>query len=181
MKMNCISFSNSAILSSSSSISTALAALGVIKQIVGVIKETKSTVDDVSSLGPILGKYFNKKHEITKSLRETKKPGFKGSNMGQAAEIELELDRMAEFEKEMQFIFMMANKLDVWNKIVARAAAMDEEDRAELRRARDAEITRRKKQKENTEIAIALGILFVVSSAFGFLIYQIIVCSGQKC
>jgi len=52
-------------------ISTALAALGVVKQIVSVIKEAESTIDDVSSLGPLLGKYFDKKHVITKSLKET--------------------------------------------------------------------------------------------------------------
>jgi hypothetical protein len=163
-------------------ITTALAALGVVKQIVNVIKQADSTIQDVSSLGPLLGRYFDKKHEITKSLRETSKPGFKGSNMGRAAEIELELKSMAQFENEMQFIFMTTGNIDVWNKIVARSAAMDEEDRANQRRAADALKQARKKRKENLELGIAITlstITLVILMWIG--IEAIYYCREVKC
>ena len=99
-------------------------ALAGIQSAVKLIKQASKTVDDVASLGPLLGKYFNAKSEATKAVAAAKKGG---SSMGMAIEIEMALEATREFEKELQMLFFQANKMDVWAKIKARAQAMDVE------------------------------------------------------
>ena len=70
-------------------ITLALTALAAVQKTVSLIKQASKTADDVRSLGPLLGKYFEQKHEVTKALKVAKKKG--GSNMGQAVQIELDL------------------------------------------------------------------------------------------
>jgi hypothetical protein len=75
-----------------------VSALAGIQSAVKLIKQASKTVDDVASLGPLLGKYFNAKSEATKAVVESKKKG--GSSMGMAIEIEMALEQTREFEKE---------------------------------------------------------------------------------
>ena len=63
-------------------------ALAAVQSAVKLIKKASATVDDVASLGPMIGKYFDAKATATKAAREAKKAG--GSNMGKAIEIELD-------------------------------------------------------------------------------------------
>ena len=100
-----------------------ITALAGIQSAVKLIKQASKTVDDVASLGPMLGKYFDAKSTAAKAVVESKKKG--GSSMGTALQIEMALDQAAVFEKELQLLFMQAGKIDVWNKIKARAQAMD--------------------------------------------------------
>ena len=51
-------------------ISTALAAFAAVQKTVQVIKAAQKTVNDVSSLGPLLGQYFGAKQETVKALEE---------------------------------------------------------------------------------------------------------------
>lgn len=163
-------------------ITTALAALGAVKQIVGLIQEACSTVDDISSLGPMLGKYFNKKHEVIKNYEEAKKTNFQGSNMAKALEIELELDRMAQFEKKVQMLFFQANKMDVWQKIVARAAAMDEDAKVAKRREEIALANKKRKEKEQIELFIILLVVFIFLALSGYSIYEAYTyCQAYRC
>ena len=77
-------------------------ALEGIQSAVKLIKQASKTVDDVASLGPLLGKYFNAKSEATKAVVAAKKGG---SSMGTALQIEMALDQAATFEKELQMLF----------------------------------------------------------------------------
>ena len=140
-------------------ISTAIAAFGAVQQAVSLIKKAASTVDDVKSLGPLLGRYFEAKHQATKAVKEAKKQG--GSNLGRAIEIELAIKQQDDFEKELNKLFFATNNMDVWNAIKQRAADMDREDMLEARRARDAEVRRKKRNAEIAEWTIGLTILGV--------------------
>jgi hypothetical protein len=52
-------------------ISTALAAFAAVQKVVSLIKQASKTADDVKSLGPLLGRYFDAKHKIGRaSCRE---------------------------------------------------------------------------------------------------------------
>ena len=68
-------------------------ALEGIQKAVKLIKQASKTVDDVASLGPLLGKYFNAKSEATKAVASAKKGG---SSMGMAIEIEMALEAGAD-------------------------------------------------------------------------------------
>lgn len=127
-------------------------ALAGIQSAVALIKKVSSTIDDVSSLGPVLGKYFDAKSNATKAVVEAKNSGNK-SSMAAAIEIELALDQAAQFEKQLQLLFMQAGKIDVWNRIKQRAAASDIEAAHAARKEKEA----RKKRKQEIEEALTIG------------------------
>ena len=137
-----------------------ITALAGIQSAVALIKKVSKTVDDVASLGPVLGKYFDAKSNATKAAVEAKNSGKK-SSMAIAIEIELALDQAARFEKELQLLFMQAGKIDVWNKIKQRAAAMDVEAAQLARRQKEAAARRRKEMKEVMEWSFALVIIII--------------------
>ena len=66
-----------------------LTALAGIQAAVALIKKVSKTVDDVSSLGPVLGKYFDAKSTATKAVVQAKKSK---SSMGTAIQIEMALE-----------------------------------------------------------------------------------------
>jgi hypothetical protein len=136
-----------------------ITALAGIQSAVALIKKVSKTVDDVSSLGPVLGKYFDAKSVASKAAVEAKNSGKK-SSMGAAIEIEMALDQAVQFEKELQLLFMHAGKIDVWNKIKMRSAAMDVEAAHEARKAKEAEAKRKRELQEALEWTF--GILFIV-------------------
>jgi len=138
-----------------------ITALAGIQSAVKLIKQASKTVDDVASLGPLLGKYFDAKSTASKAVTESKKKG--GSSMGTALQIEMALDQAAAFEKELQLLFMQAGKVDVWNKIKARAQAMDVEDAHNARREKEEAAKKKKKEQEQLEIALMIsGILLML-------------------
>ena len=59
-----------------------ISAFAAVQSAVALIKKAKATVDDVRSLGPLVGKFFEAKHETAKAIREAKKKG--GSKIGRA-------------------------------------------------------------------------------------------------
>lgn len=141
-----------------------ITALAGIQSAVALIKKVSKTVDDVSSLGPLLGKYFDAKSTATKAVVEAKNSGKK-SSMAIAIEIELALDQTAQFEKELQLLFIQTGKIDVWQKIKQRAAAMDVEAAHAARKQKE-EAARRKKQFEkNVELFIA-SLIIVIFATF---------------
>jgi hypothetical protein len=138
-----------------------ITALAGIQSAVKLIKQASKTVDDVASLGPLLGKYFDAKSTASKAVVEAKKKG--GSSMGNAIQIEMALDQAATFEKELQLLFMQAGKIDVWNKIKARAQADDLASAHEARKAREEEKKRKQKEQEQLEIILLVsGIALVL-------------------
>jgi hypothetical protein len=157
-----------------------ITALAGIQSAVKLIKQASKTVDDVASLGPLLGKYFNAKSDATKAVVESKKKG--GSSMGTALQIEMALDQAATFEKELQMLFFQANKMDVWQKIKARAQAMDVEDAHNARREKEAAAKKKQKEQEELEMGLLIGgiILVIVLVAFG--IFEMLDhCATHRC
>jgi len=158
-----------------------LTALAAVSAAVNLVKKAVKTVDDVRSLGPVLGKYFDAKADAVKVLEESNKGGFKGSNMGKAVELELAIENARQFEEQVKQLFFPHN-MDVWEKIVNRRKQMDEDDKAQRRRAADAAKQAIKKRKEDLELwtAITLAtIVFVILMWVGIeIVYY---CREFKC
>ena len=136
-------------------------AFAAVQSAVALIKKASQTVDDVASLGPLIGKYFEAKHEATKAVNQAK---VEGSNMGKAIEIELALKSQRDFEKQLSDLFFSTNNMDVWNAIKKRASDMDKEA-IELKRKADAmQRLREAKKQEITEYALAavLAVIIVI-------------------
>lgn len=146
-----------------------VSAMAAVSAAVSMIKKASATVDDVASLGPLIGKYFDAKHEATKAAREAKKSG--GSNMGKAIEIELALKAQRDFEEQLKGLFFSSNNMDVWNSIMQRVAEMNAEDKAEAEREKVRERNRKRRQQELNEIFLALGIsaILLILFAWGFI------------
>ena len=143
-----------------------LTALAAIQSAVKLVKKVSQTVDDVGSLGPVLGKYFDAKTNAVQAVKEAKDSG-KASNMGTAIQIEMALEQTKQFEAELQMLFMQAGKVDVWNKIKERAGQMDKADKYAEQAAKD----RAKKQKEEQEEFFIIGLVIVLLIVFGYVGY----------
>jgi hypothetical protein len=157
-----------------------VSAMAAVSAAVNMIKKASKTVDDVSSLGPLIGKYFDAKHTATKAARQAKKAG--GSNMGKAIEIELALKAQRDFEEQLKGLFFSTNNMDVWNSIQQRVAEMNAEDKAEAQREAARAVNAAKQRAENIEMAIGLAIiavilLFIVWGLVEFISY----CSAVGC
>jgi len=139
-----------------------LTALAGIQAAVALIKKVSKTVDDVSSLGPVLGKYFDAKSTATKAAVQAKKSK---SSMGTAIQIEIALDQAKRFEDELQLLFMQSGKVDVWNKIKSRAAAMDVESAHDARRAKEAAEKHKKEMDEVIELVLLALVFFILVGA----------------
>jgi hypothetical protein len=137
-----------------------ISALAGIQSAVALIKKVSKTVDDVSSLGPVLGKYFDAKSTATKAVAAAKNSGNK-SSMGAAIEIEMALDQAVQFEKQLQLLFMQAGKIDVWNKIKARSQAMDIEAAHQARRDKESAARQKRKIQEMLEIGVGVMIIAI--------------------
>lgn len=149
-----------------------ITALAGIQSAVALIKKVSKTVDDVSSLGPVLGKYFDAKNAASKAAVAAKKSG-NSSSMGAAIQIEMALDQTLEFEKELQLLFMQAGKIDVWNKIKLRAAAMDKEAAHEATKAKLAAAKKRREMQEAVEITIGVFLIVVIVLGVGWGAYEL--------
>lgn len=156
-----------------------ITALAGIQSAVALIKKVSKTVDDVASLGPVLGKYFDAKSTATKAAVDAKSSGKK-SSMALAIEIELAIHQAEQFEKELQLLFMQTGKIDVWNKIKARSQAMDVEAAREARKEKEMRIKRKRQIYQFLEISIGAILLIIVLAAMGYVTYEIVqYCQGS--
>ena len=151
-----------------------ISALAGIQAAVALIKKVSKTVDDVSSLGPVLGKYFDAKSTATKAVVQAKKSK---SSMGTAIQIEMALDQAKRFEDELQLLFMQSGKIDVWNKIKSRAAAMDVESAHDARKEKEAAARRKKEMDEVIELTLMALVFFVLVGAILYFVFGIL---GQR-
>ena len=151
-----------------------LTALAGIQAAVALIKKVSKTVDDVSSLGPVLCKYFDAKSTATKAVVQAKKSK---SSMGTAIQIEMALDQAKRFEDELQLLFMQSGKVDVWNKIKSRAMAMDVESAHDARREKEAAANRKKEMDEVIELVLMASVFFIL---VGAIIYFTLGILGQQ-
>ena len=158
-----------------------LTALAAVSAAVNLVKKAVKTIDDVRSLGPVLGKYFDAKAEAVKVLEEVNKGGFSGSNMGKAVELELAIESARAFEEQVKGLFF-PNNMDVWEKIVNRRKQMDADDKANRRRAADSAKQAKKQRKEDIELwtAITLSVITLVVLLWGG-IELLIYCKAVKC
>lgn len=147
-------------------------ALAAISTAVKLVKTAIKTVQDVESLGPVLGGFFSAKSEAIKVVEQAKAGGFRGSSMGQSVELELAIEQARMFEKDVEMLFFSSNKMDVWQKIVARASEMDRAAAADIRRARDAKIKRKEEINEAIELVLVLLIFVMVVSGTIWLLYN---------
>jgi hypothetical protein len=141
-----------------------LTALAGIQSAISMVKKASKVANDIGSLAPMIGKMFDAKSTATKALMEAKKG--KGSNMGTALQIEMALEQARAFEEELKMLFMQTGKIDVWNKIKERQAAMDADDANDLRMFNAEERKRKQKEEELNEWAMILGgaafVLFIL-------------------
>jgi len=147
-----------------------ITALAAIQSAVKLVKKMSQTVDDVGSLGPVLGKYFDAKSNAIQAVKEAKDSG-KASNMGTAIQIEMALEQSKQFESELQMLFMQAGKVDVWNKIKERTAQMDKADKFAEQAAKD-RAKAQKKEQEEFMLAALIAVLVVVLGYVGYLFVQ---------
>lgn len=135
-------------------------AFAAVQSAVSMIKKASAAVDDVASLGPLIGKYFDAKATAAKAVRESKKSG--GSNMGKAIEIELALKSQRDFEEQLKGLFFSSNNMDIWNNIMIRVAEMDKEEKIEAERERVRQRNAKKRQKELNDLMLGIGLMAVI-------------------
>ena len=148
-------------------------ALDAVNSAVNLIKKAASTVQNVESLGPFLGRYFDAKANALQVVVESKNGTFKGSALGKAMEIEMALAKHRQFEDDLKNKLFYPNHMELWNNIKARAAVMEVEFAKAAKRQKEAEIKRKKDVQQAIEVVLALlaaGLLLVL---LGFGIYQI--------
>lgn len=156
-----------------------ITALAAVSSAVNLVKKAVATVQDVQSLGPVLGKYFDAKAAAIEVVEKSKSGGFAGSSMGKALELEMALEQAREFEEQVKMLFFQSNKMDVWMRITARAQQMEVDAAHAARRRKDAE----KKKAEETEEAITLiigGIVALCSAGVIAWVVIQIVTGGVK-
>ena len=149
-----------------------ISALAAVNAAVNMIKKASATVDNVASLGPLIGKYFDAKHTATKAAWEAKKSG--GSNMGKAIEIELAIKAQKDFENDLKSLFFSSNNMDVWNSIMERVAQMDAEEKAEAERERVRVRNAKRRQQELNELFLGVAIIVVILIFAGWALIEFI-------
>lgn len=147
-----------------------ITALSAISSAVALVKKVSKTVDDVSSLGPVLGKYFDAKEQAIEVVKQAKSGAFQGSALGKALELEMALESAREFEEQVKMLFFQSNKMDVWQRITARAKQMEIDAAHAARRKKEA-AKRRSEEIEET-IILVLG-LTVAAIATGVTIWAV--------
>jgi hypothetical protein len=139
-----------------------ITALAAVSSAVELVKKVAATVDDVASLGPVLGRYFDAKAEAIEVVEKSKQGEFKGSALGKAIELEMAIEQARQFEEQIKMLFFQSNKMDVWMRIAARAQQI-EVQAAHAARRRKEEEKRRKKELDELFIII-IGLLIAIGS-----------------
>ncbi len=149
-----------------------ITALAAVSSAVNLVKKAVATVQDVQSLGPVLGKYFDAKAQAIEVVEKAKTGTFKGSALGKAIELEMALEQAREFEEHIKMLFFQSNKMDVWARITARAKQM-EADAARAEGKRKAEKKRRQAEIDDA-ILIAIALISVII-VLGFTFYFVVI------
>ena len=156
-------------------------ALAAISTAVKLVKTAAKTVQDVESLGPVLGKFFSAKADAITVISQSKQGKFSGSAMGQAIELEMAIESARAFEEEIKMLFFQSNKMDVWAKIIARAASIDKEAAHDARRQREAAARHKKEMDEIITLILMFVVLALVCGGVGWIIYEAVRECGGRC
>jgi len=97
--------------------------------------------------------------------------------MGTAIQIEMALDQAKRFEDELQLLFMQSGKVDVWNKIKSRTAAMDVESAHDARKEKEAAAKHKKEMDEVIELVLMALVFF---GLLGVILYFTLGILGQR-
>ena len=152
-------------------------ALAAVNTAIKLVKTTVKTVQNLESLGPCLGQFFGAKAE---AIKVVKQGGFKGSAMGQALELELAIEQARAFEEEVKMLFFQSNKMDVWQKIVARTASITSAQIQEERREREAAKRKKAELDEVIEIVLFSVITLALVGTIAYFVYEAVVqCQGR--
>lgn len=130
-----------------------ITALAAISSAVELVKKVAATVDDVTSLGPVLGKYFDAKADAIEVVQRSHEGGFKGSALGKALELEMAIEQAKDFENQIKMLFFQSNKMDVWMRIAARAQKMEADAAHAARRKKEAQ---KRKEEEMEELIVSM-------------------------
>lgn len=137
-------------------------ALDAVNKAVSLVKKASATAQNIESLAPALGKYFDAKANAIASAEAAKAGTFGGSSMGKALELELAIDAQREFEEDLKRLFWNANKMDVWQKIKQRAVVMEAEAAKAAGKAKEEARRKKQKDKEDMELGIAVGLAITI-------------------
>ena len=148
-------------------------ALDAVNSAVNLVKKAANTVQNVESLGPFLGRYFDAKANALQAVVEAKKGTFKGSALGKAMEIEMAIAKHKQFEEDLKNKLFYPNHMELWNNIKARAATMEAEFAKAAKREKDAAAKKKKELQQAIEIVLGslAGVLLI--SMVGWGIYQL--------
>jgi hypothetical protein len=155
-------------------------ALDAINSAVNLVKKAANTAQNVESLGPFLGRYFDAKANALQVVVESKNGTFKGSALGKAMEIEMALERSRQFEEDVKNKLFYPNHMELWNRIKARAATMEAEFAKAAKKEKDAAAKRKKEAKEAIELVVGLLAAALLLALVGFGIYQIRDHAGNR-
>lgn len=153
-------------------------ALAAISTAVKLVKKTVATVQDVESLGPVLGKYFSAKAD---AIEVVKQGGFSGSAKGQAIELEMAIEGARVFEEEIKMLFFSSNKMDVWQKIIARTAQIERDHAISEGKRKAAERKRKKEIDEVINIVLLLVVTVMVLGMVGWFVWEALAQCQGKC
>jgi hypothetical protein len=145
-----------------------ITALAAVSSAVNLVKKAVKTVQDVQSLGPVLGQYFDAKAQAIEVVEKAKGGEFKGSSLGKALELELALEQAREFEEQVKMLFFQSNKMDVWMRITARAKQMEADAAKAERRRKEA---KKRRQDEIDELILIIVALLATVTVLGLTFY----------
>jgi len=155
-------------------------ALDAVNSAVNLVKKAANTAQNVESLGPFLGRYFDAKANALQTVVEAKNGAFKGSALGKAMEIEMAIAKHRQFEEDLKNKLFYPNHMDLWNNIKARAATMEAEFAKAAKKEKDAAVKRKKEIKEAIELVVGLLAAALLLALVGFGIYQIRDHAGNR-
>lgn len=154
-------------------------ALDAVNKAVALVKKASKTAQNVESLGPVLGKYFDAKANALAVIQKSKSSG---SSMGKAIELEMALEAQRQFEEDLKNLFFSAGKMDVWQRIKARATQMEADAAKAAGAQKRAAQQQADKEKEEMAMVGAVAILVVTLLAVGYFIFEFIDhCARAKC
>tara|TARA_R110002126_G_scaffold222950_1_gene368034 strand:+ start:621 stop:1115 length:495 start_codon:yes stop_codon:yes gene_type:complete len=159
-----------------------IAALDAVQSAIKLVKKASQVANDVASLGPVLGKYFDAKVNAMQVISTAKSGGFKGSAMGKAIELEMALDQARDFEEQLKNLFFSSGKMDIWVAIKARATKMEAEAAQQIKREREAAARKKAEIQEAIEaFLLGVGLLLIFGLTTWGSIYFYLHCNKNGC
>jgi len=154
-------------------------ALDAVNKAVALVKKAIQTAQNVESLGPLLGRYFDAKANALACVQKSKATG---SSMGKAIELEMALEAQRQFEEDLKGLFFSAGKMDVWQRIKARATQMEAEAAKAAGAAKRAAEAKKKQEQEAIEIAIGISLAIILVAGILIGVYYLLKhCQAAGC